>query len=205
MPEHGRMDERGTGKLPVVEGWTAYLDDTGPTLTADRQRRLRNARLSGFAAAALWIGAALVGAAAVRERARRDPLARSDPVPQVYESLPVALVMFAFAAGLTVVCFWFGRTQPRWTAVPGAVVRRMNPGGEIVFTAVRLVLQDDWETDSQSGSTLYRELRAYDADGVAFPVFKFTGDGEELADAGRWLAGHAEIPFADLRNARTQG
>jgi hypothetical protein len=99
MPDDGRMDKPGTGKLPVVDG---------------------------PAAAALRIGGALV----------------------------LTRVVEARAAG-----------------TPG--IHRLNPGGKVVFTAERLVLEEDVRTDRDSGrTTAHRVLRP---------------------------AGRAEIPFEDLR------
>jgi hypothetical protein len=174
---------QGRRRPPVVQGWTAYVDDSGPTLTKHRETRRRAARwLAGFA------GLAGVNAAAVA----------TDPA----EFWPLAAMFAVVAAALTVASVRFARTTPRWTAVPGAVVRVDRPGAEPAFCAVSLELTDREESDGGVNTRLSATAAAGRRRAVTRTVLQGGPDGDPLAEAGRWLAQAAEIPFRDLRRHR---
>lgn len=89
----------GRRRLPIVDGWTAWLDDRGPTLSTRRESRRKVARWAGALAGVLWVDtaaaatdlgelwglAAVLGAAAAGLTATAVSLARGrggDPVPR---------------------------------------------------------------------------------------------------------------------------
>jgi hypothetical protein len=164
----------GRRRLPILDGWTAWLDDRGPTLSTRRESRRKVARWTGGIAGVLWVDAA---AAAT----------------DVGDLWGLAAVLGAAAAGLTATAVRHARTTPRWTAVPGAVVRSDKPGGKITFRASSLELV---AVESEESGTTSFVLFAV---GAAERVPLVSAAPDLLAEAGRWLADAAEVPFRDLR------
>lgn len=167
----------GRRRLPVIDGWTAWLDDRGPTLSTRRESRRKVARWTGALAAVLWV----------------DTAAAATDLGELWG---LAAVLGAAAAGLTATAVRFARATPRWTAVPGAVVRSDGSGGKVTFwaSALELVAVKDEDT----GATTIVLF----AVGGAERVHLVYAAPDLLAEVGRWLADAAEIPFRDLRTYR---
>jgi hypothetical protein len=171
----------GRPRLPVVRGFTAYLDDRGPTIISRRENRRRGAWWCGGIAAVLWA----------------DTAAAATDLDGLWALVGI---LGTAAAALTAAAVRFARTTPRWTAVPGAVVRIDKPGGEARFRATTLELAERTVEDSGVVST---ELFAVDGHSRVSMVYG-PADGTSVAETARWLAGAAGIPFRDLRPQDTE-
>jgi hypothetical protein len=162
----------GQRRLPIIDGWTAWLDDNGPTLSTRRDSRRKVARWTGVLAGVLWV----------------DTAAAATDLGGLWG---LTAVLGAAAAGLTALAVRYARTTPRWTAVPGSVVRLDKPGGKVTFraSALELVAVDN-------GGGIGIGLIAVDGTKRVNLVYAAV---ERLVEVGRWLADAAEIPFRDLR------
>jgi hypothetical protein len=162
----------GRPRLPIVDGWTAWLDDRGPTLSTRRESRRKVAWWTGGLAGVLWV----------------DTAAAATDVGDLWG---LVAVLGVAATGLTAMAVRFARATPRWTAVPGAVVRLDRPGGKVTFRASTLEL-----VTVDNGGAPGVALLAVDGAKRAHVVYAAV---DRLVEVGRWLADAAEIPFRDLR------
>jgi hypothetical protein len=176
------LDERLAampGRLPIVPGHEAYLDDRGATLLASRRNRRIAARWSaGFAV--------LFGVNATATAMDHS----------VGGHWALAAAVGAAAAGLTGATVVLLRWTPRWIARPGAVVLERRLGAGFAFEARSLELV---RYECQDGSVFHRLLAVAGADGAEGSPRRtvlYAGlEPEALPDVGGWLATHAEIPF----------
>jgi hypothetical protein len=176
---HQRLASRPGRWPPVIAGWDAYLDDGGPTLRRDREGRRQEGRWCAVGAALGWVNAGALAAG---------------------DAWLFALVAGALAVPLTRAAVRLLRTTPRWTAVRGWVVRVDRPGAQPAFSARALELTDSKDEHGIVSNRLVAlgppmETRRENMLGAS-------PDGEPLAEAGRWLADAAGIPFRDLRRHR---
>jgi hypothetical protein len=175
---HQRLAARSGPRPPVVAGWHAYLDDAGPTLRRDREDRRQEGRWCAAGAALGWVNAGALAAGGVWS---------------------YAVVAGVLAGLLTRGAVRRLRNTPRWTAVRGWVLRVDRPGARPAFAARALEL-----TDRDDDGIVSNRLVALGPpmESVREQMFGGGPDGEPLAEAGRWLADAAGIPFRDRRRHR---
>jgi hypothetical protein len=176
---HEQLATRSARRLPVVAGWDAYLDDGGPTLRRDREGRRQEGRWCAAGAALGWLNAGVLATGHI---------------------WPLAVMAGAIAALLTRSAARLFRTTPRWTAVRGWVVRVDRPGARPAFSARAVELSDSRHDDGVVSNQLVALGPPMET--LRETMFWTGPDGEPLAEAGRWLADAAGIPFRDLRRHR---
>jgi hypothetical protein len=167
------------GRLPIVPGHEAYLDDRGATLLASRRDRR--------------VGAGWTAGLAVLFGVNAAATAMDQPAGGLWA---LAAALAAATAGLTGATVVLLRWTPRWIARPGAVVLERRLGAGFAFEARSLELV---RYECEDGTVYHRLLAVAGAAAADSsprrPVLYAGAEPGVLPDVGAWLAGHAEIPF----------